>query len=227
MRVEEWVRQKECAWARLWEDLEIGYLDTDIIEVLLEIFARPKSFPKSSCSGRIAVLDTEYPWAKRETMIVYKKHRPVKLEELIEVLKRPFSRRLWISLQGPIYHVYVADLEEAGKVLSIAQRAGFKHSGIMVMKDYPMLELRTGVRLDVLVADRDKLLVSENELTIITSIVNQGLEDAKNRNNRLLRELRLNRPGVLWEKAEEAIEMYKSNRINPEHFLEESKKVCP
>ncbi len=224
---EEWIKQKECAWARLWEDLEIGYLDTDIVEVLLEIFARPKSFPKSSCSGRIAILDTEYPWTKKETMIVYKKHKPTRLEEIIEVLKRPFSSRLWLSLQGPIYHVYVADLEEAGRILSIAHRAGFKHSGIMVMKNYPMLELRTGIRLDVLVADREKIFLSKSELGIIVNIVNKGLVEAKNRNNRLLKELRLNRPKILWEKAREAIEMYKSNRVYPEYFLEESKRICP
>ncbi|ABM80981.1 conserved archaeal protein [Hyperthermus butylicus DSM 5456] len=199
-----WEREKLEAWRRLWEDLEIGYLDTDILDVLVEFFLRPGSYSKSSCSGRITVIDAKYPWAKEETMTVFKKHEPVTVEEIRAVLGRPWSTRLWLSVQGPIYHVYTYSLEEARILLEAAREAGFKHSGILVPSEHPLVELRTGIRADILLADGDTVIVGEDEkLQHAVNVANEVLLQAKKRNERLLQALRYRRPARLWEPAVE------------------------
>lgn len=201
MGTESFEEQKIAAWHRLWEDLEIGYLDTDILDVLIEFFLRPKSFTKSSCSGRVTVIDAEYPWAKDETMTIFKKHSVVTKREIEEVLLKPHSSNLWLSVQGPIYHVYVEDFEEAEEVLRIAREAGFKHSGIMVLGQPLLVELRTGVRADILLATPESMVASLEKLGDIVAIANKVLLQAKERNRRLLEALRRRRPPRLWGPA--------------------------
>jgi len=198
-----WQEAKIEAWERLWEDLRIGYLDEDILDVLIEIFLRPGSYPKSSCSGRITVIDAKYPWAKDDTMTVFKKHSMISYEEIERVLSRPWAHRLWLSVQGPIYHVYVDSLSEAEEILAAAREAGFKHSGVMVLGDTPLVELRTGVRADVLLADEENILVDEEALRRIVDTLNDVLQQAKERNRRLLSALRRRRSRELWQPAVE------------------------
>ncbi|BES81503.1 tRNA(Phe) 7-((3-amino-3-carboxypropyl)-4-demethylwyosine(37)-N(4))-methyltransferase [Pyrodictium abyssi] len=198
-----WWEAKREAWERLWEDLRIGYLDDDILDVLVEIFLRPRSYSKSSCSGRITVIDAKYPWAKDDTMTVFKKHSPVSYGEIERVLSRPWAHRLWLSVQGPIYHVYVESLSEAEEILAAAREAGFKHSGVMVLGETPLVELRTGVRADVLLADDERLIVEGEALRRVVDVANDVLRQAKERNRRLLEALRKRRPSELWRPAEE------------------------
>jgi len=199
-----WEEMKLEAWNRLWEDLHIGYLDEDILDLLIEFFLRPRSFTKSSCSGRITVIDSRFPWAKDNSMTVFKKHGPVSMEDIEAVLSRPYARRLWLSVQGPIYHVYVADMEEALEVLRAAREAGFKHSGIMVAGEPMLLELRTGIRGDILLAERGTgPLLSGKGLEAAVKVANEVLAAAKERNRRLLEALRRRRPRELWKPAAE------------------------
>ncbi len=201
---EEWEAGKERAWQRMWEDLEIGYLDTDILDVLIELFARPDSYPVSSCSGRIVVVDSDYPWERSETNLVFKKHTPVEPHEILDVMNRPFSRRLWLSVQGPIYHVYTVSIDAALGLLEVARKAGFKHSGILSCNSSCVVELRTGVRLAAPLADADGRL-DDREIEWLVGIANRVLSEAKERNRRLLRELQASRPPNLWKPAVEAL----------------------
>ncbi len=200
---ERWEERKLQAWNRMWEDLHIGYLDEDILDVLVEIFLRPGLYPKSSCSGRITVIDSEYPWAKEDTMTIFKKHAPVTVEEVDAVARKPFAHRLWLSAQGPIYHVYAQDVDAASELLAAAREAGFKHSGVMVLGSMPLVELRTGIRGDLLLATRRHRILDGDALREAVAVVNDILAQAKERNRRLLAALRRRRPPRLWGPAVE------------------------
>ena len=204
-RVDErlWRERKLEAWRRLWEDLEIGYLDLDIVDILVELFLRPRSFTTSSCSGRIVLMDSEYPWEKEETMIVFKKHEPVELREVLEAAEKPIAKRLWLSVQGPIIHVETLDAEEAFEVLEAARRAGFKHSGILAStRKGVLVELRTGIRVNIPLREPDAWLVDRGELRRIIELSNRALREAKERLDRLRAELRRVRPAELWAPPE-------------------------
>ena len=198
---EIWEEEKLKAWHRMWEDLEIGYLDTDILDVLIEFFERPESYPKSSCSGRIVALDAEHPWVKDETTIVFKKHEPISLDELQFLLKRRIAHILWLIVQGPIYHIYTKSLDDAWHLLEMAREAGFKHSGILAINEKGVLvELRTGIKLVIPLKKDEKIMISE--LHGLVEIVNNVLAAAKNRNNRLLDVLRRHKPRKRWNASQ-------------------------
>jgi len=74
-----WRERKYKAWKRILDDLEIGYLDVDLLPLLVLINRDRELYTTSSCSGRITVMDAEYPWEKEEeTAIVFKTQRPCK-----------------------------------------------------------------------------------------------------------------------------------------------------
>ena len=186
-----WSREKEEAYKRLWEDLEIGYLDEDLLDILLEFFKRPESFTKSSCSGRITLLDGPLPWERKESTIIFKKHSTISLEEIGSLLQQQVVHRLWLVATGPIIHVITLTGREARRILGIAGRAGFKHSGIMsVSKKGFIVELRTGIRLAVLLKTRRGLVVTSEGIEEAVRAANEALVKGKERLKRLLLELR-------------------------------------
>ena len=188
---ELWRKEKEEAYKRLWEDLEIGYLDEDLLEILLEFFKRPESFTKSSCSGRITLLDGPLPWERRESTIIFKKHSPITVDEIESLLDQPVLYRLWLVATGPIIHVITLTGREARRILRIAGKAGFKHSGIMsISKKGFIVELRTGIRLAALLKTPRGLVVSREGLKEAVRAANEALMKGKERLNRLLAELR-------------------------------------
>ncbi len=158
MVAEEFELYKRLAWERILRDKEIGYLDPDIFDVLEVINGRPKAFTMSSCSGRVTIVDAEFPWDRKESSVVFKNHLRVTVEDLRDNLLRRPRKRYWLIVQGPIFHVYTMDLKEAWTVLSVARAVGFKHSGLMVAnrKGY-LVELRTGVRMDHLLTEGQNL----------------------------------------------------------------------
>ncbi len=191
---ELWIKGKEEAYKRLWEDLEIGYLDEDLLDILLEFFKRPESFTKSSCSGRITLLDGPLPWERKESTIIFKKHSTITIKEIESLLKQPVVYRLWLVATGPIIHVITLSGREARKILVIASKAGFKHSGIIsISKKGFLVELRTGIRLAVLLKTRSGLVVTREGLDEAIIAANEALMKGKERLRRLLVELRRNR----------------------------------
>lgn len=185
-----WRKRREEAYRRLWEDLEIGYLDEDLLDILLEFFKRPESYTTSSCSGRIVVVDSRMPWERRDATIIFKKHTPISLNEIKDLLKQPVLHRLWLVASGPIIHVVTLTAREALRVLRIAREAGFKHSGVMsVSKKGYLVELRTGIRLAVLLKTPNGLVVNEQSLNEAVRAVNEALIEGKKRLNRLLEAL--------------------------------------
>ncbi|NPA84881.1 MAG: hypothetical protein GXO07_02615 [Crenarchaeota archaeon] len=184
---ERWEEAKRRAWERLVEDLEIGYLDDDIYDILKMFFQLPYAFTKSSCSGRITAVDARFPWS-RDGTIVFKVHRTITLDELHDIMKKPVLRRLWLNVQGPIFHVMAKDLDSAMRVLRLAREAGFKHSGILVANEEGWLvELTTGVRANLLLKDGNKELMIANESTL--NAINEVLLEGKRRLEALRRAL--------------------------------------
>ena len=183
---ELWLKRKEELRERLLSDLHIGYLDRDILDILLMFFKREESFTISSCSGRIVVVDAPLPWVRRESTVVFKKHEPVVVSELEDVLRQDAIYVLWLVVTGPIIHVSTASLREAVKVLRIAREAGMKHSGILSLsKKGIVVELKTGVRIAAPLKQKNNLLVSSDKLSELVDIANKALLEGKKRLEKL------------------------------------------
>ncbi|RLG87875.1 MAG: hypothetical protein DRO15_04085 [Thermoprotei archaeon] len=186
-----WNAEKEKAWRQLSEDLEIGYLDEDIRPVLLEFFRRPCSFTKSSCSGRIVIVDANMPWERQKATILFKKHSPITVEEIAPFYNQRVLYNLWIIASGPIIHAITCNLKEALTILKIARNAGFKHSGILsIRKSGIVIELVTGVRAEILLKRGNKVIVKLDELPEVVEILNRVLLMGKERLEKLYRVLK-------------------------------------
>lgn len=187
--MDSWRRAKQSAMDRLIKDREIGYLDPDIWDLLMAFFRREKSFTNSSCSGRITVIDAEYPWSRKGSTVIFKNHLGITERDLREVLDKGALRRLWLVVQGPILHVYTQDMEEAWEILRLARLAGFKHSGILTVNSNGVLvELRTGIKLTHLLVGEG---TSEPEVGSAVKLANEVLTRGKEKMHALRRQVEL------------------------------------
>ena len=189
------MHRKHEFYGRMKKDREIGYLDPGIEEVLQRFFERPKSYTTSSCSGRITIVDAERPWTRDGSIVVYRSHDPVSLDEVMGVLSKPAAHTLWFIAAGPIIHVVCYDEEEAYEVLRIAREAGFKHSGILSKTSKGVIvELRTGIRIVVPLKEGDRMLVDEGYVAKLLEHANRAVAEGRERLKRLSRLLDARRP---------------------------------
>ncbi len=188
--LESWVERKYSFWRRLWEDLEIGYLDEDLLPLLLLLNIDRHIYTMSSCSGRIVVSDSSFPWSREETSIIFKKHEPISFEEFKNILSRKIVRRMWVNVTGPIIHLSTDSIEYALEILRLARNAGFKHSGIMSINRSKgvLLELVTGVYMSQLVKIIDGLVIDINRIEALVNTMNNVLLQGKSFLDRLYRE---------------------------------------
>jgi len=182
-----WSERKQLMFRRMLEDVEVGYLDPDIYDLLLLLFKRRESFPVSSCSGRITLVDAPMPWHRRGSAVVFKKHSSVEEPEVEPLVRQPPVNRLWLVVTGPILHVCALTLREASTLLKVARRAGMKHSGVLsISKRGIYLELKTGVRLTILLRSGDHVC---EHLSEVIRVANEALVEGKSRLKRLYEEL--------------------------------------
>lgn len=194
--LEKWIVRKKVFWSRIWEDLEIGYLDRDLLPLLIELNLRPYTYTLSSCSGRIILVDSVKPWARKGTNVIFKKHAPITHEELVRVTREPCAEALWLIVSGPIIHASTASLKEAVELLRVARRAGFKHSGVLSMHKVKgiIVEMLTGIKAIHIIKKGEEFITPVSELSKVVAVANELLEDAKEALKRLVNEVRSSRP---------------------------------
>ncbi len=182
-----WYERKQLMFRRMQEDVEVGYLDPDIYDLLLLLFNRQESFPVSSCSGRITLVDAPMPWHRRGSTVVFKKHVAVEELEIEPLVRQPPVSRLWLVATGPILHVSALTLREASTLLKVARRAGMKHSGVLsITRRGIYLELKTGVRLTIMLRSGSYVCW---HLAEVVKVANEALAEGKSRLRKLYEEL--------------------------------------
>ncbi len=182
-----WLKWRDEARSTFLKDIEIGYADRDIVPIVRSIFEKCQHvFTISSCSGRITVVDAPYPWVRKEATIIFKKHTAVMPEEIAPLLEQPCTHRLWIISSGPIIHFVADSIDNALKLLSIARESGFKHSGIIsVREDGVVVELISGNWISMLLRDADQVIIDRAALPRVLTIFNDNLLEGKQRLQKL------------------------------------------
>lgn len=223
---EKWQYRKKLAWSKIWEDLEIGYLDRDLLPLLILINRDRNFYTTSSCSGRILLMDSKYPWSRDETGIVFKSHVPIRDSELDFVFSLEPYVNFWLSVTGPIIHLYASSPKKAIWLLNLARRQGFKHSGIMYVSRSKgvFVELITGIYLSQTIKLRNKIIISQAELRELIKLVNTVLVEGKKRLHRLYLELAEKLPETIDEEVERDLSTRKS--ITNKSPLDIFKEIC-
>ncbi|MGC8982351.1 MAG: tRNA(Phe) 7-((3-amino-3-carboxypropyl)-4-demethylwyosine(37)-N(4))-methyltransferase [Desulfurococcaceae archaeon] len=222
-----WRREKEAFWKRVFEDLEIGYFDRDLLPLVVLVNSDAELYTTSSCSGRIVVVDSEAPWTREETGTVYKSHVPVDPGELRFMYRLDPHRGYWIVVTGPIIHLSALNTKRALEVLKIARHTGFKHSGILHISKSKgvFVELVTGVYVAQLVRTKSRVLIPEHELEFLVEIVNSVLIEGKKRLQRLYFELQKELPRVKDDYVETLLERF-SDTIKKKTPFEVFLELC-
>ena len=181
-----WEDLKKKFYERMIRDRYIGYLDPGIEEILIKIFRLKDAFPTSSCSGRIYAVDSDYPWARKGSYVVFKKHDVITLEEFRSLINIGALNTIWLIVSGPIIHINTYTSREALKILRIAREAGFKHSGVLSKsrRGY-IVEIISGVHLDIPLKIRDKILIREEEASTLINKINRAFLTGRERLKRL------------------------------------------
>lgn len=171
------------------EERMLGYLDPGIERLLDYINSFKAIETTSSCVGRISIIESRFPWERREgSRIVFKKHSEVTPEEIAQVMVR-FDTTLWLKVTGPILHLRVYKPECASEVLRMARMSGFKHSGAISMGDSVIVEIHSPTQMIVPLRINGLIVVRGDALRSVTRMANDILKEGRSRLDRLIRNM--------------------------------------
>ncbi|MBI4148221.1 hypothetical protein HY490_02930 [Candidatus Woesearchaeota archaeon] len=136
-----------------------GEID-EAIKPLIDLINRhPDYVTTSSCSGRIVLL-----WGvKRQSRFLFCTHSPVDRIPLVDI---PLDGEVWLRCEGMILHVKCRTIAGAAALLTRAQQAGLKHSGIVSCGEHPVIEIRSADAMAVPYAVDGKLLPMDTETVL-------------------------------------------------------------
>ncbi len=191
--VESWHRLKEKYLSSLLEERLVSYLDPGAEEILLKINSLRDVVTTSSCIGRITIVEAKFPWERREeSRIVFKSHYQINEFEVALVVSRDLSP-LWLKVTGPIIHMRVRSLDCASKILEIARRSGFKHSGIIsIDREGPgccTLEINSPTQMITPLKTSRGVIVRGQDLKIVVKLANEILLEGRRRLKSLVNNL--------------------------------------
>jgi tRNA wybutosine-synthesizing protein 3 len=167
----------------------IGLPDPQIVTLLDAINVREEYYTTSSCAGRISIMQLSPDKKKYNTKWLFISHNDISSsDDMIPILhlkKEEEGYELWFKMESPILHVCACDIKSAQKLLSLAQQAGLKHTGIISTSRRVMLEIYDTTRVDALLAHNGKMLVDDEYIKIITDIANEKLALTRKRMTKL------------------------------------------
>jgi len=185
-----WRAEREKAYNRMARDQYIGYLDHEIRGLLEDIFSIEGYYPTSSCSGRIIAIDSPYPWRRRDSYLVMKKHSEISGNEVKKLAETPVITTLWLIASGPIIHIMARTPGHAMRLLRIAREAGFKHSGLLASsKRGYLVELVTGIWVAIPIKIQSIVLIDLNRAEEVAGIANRSLAEGRQRLEALRRSI--------------------------------------
>ncbi len=178
-------------WEQFKEERLKGYLeakaqkkvDSDIVDLLDLINSFGSFVTLSSCSGRIAVVDLERPGDKANSDFLGKWHESVSAREVVEAALRS-RKTAWLIQYPPILHVACRDIEAAKLLMNAANKAGFRRSGVISLRNY-VVEIASLERVELPIAERGSMLVDESYLSYVVKWANEKLLKGKEKLKKL------------------------------------------
>jgi len=174
-------QRRESFYRRLVEEAEKGLVDFDIKDFLFRFNRECRDvFTTSSCSGRIILAEAprlSLVKSTHEFRFIAKWHRPVVTGEVLDKLKACSPRNAWLLTRAPIIHFSARSIDVAIKLLKIAQNIGFKHSGIISIRDYGevVIEVQADDRIDAPLIIDGEWIVREESLNTLVQLANEAL----------------------------------------------------
>ncbi len=152
-----------------------GHIDSQIKPLVDMINSLPDFYTTSSCAGRTVFLE-RISKKKYDSNWLFISHEPINFEDINKSLKIT-KNKIWFKAEPPIVHLCARTVDAAQKFLAIAKQAGFKRSGIISINDSRIvIELIGSVRVDTLIAEEGRLLITKDYLSVLVREANTAME---------------------------------------------------
>ena len=160
-------------------------VDELVVPILDKLNSSPDYYTTSSCAGRINIIEVDTFGEKKNAVFLGTWHGMVTFNEVLAALEKRKGRQVWLKSEPPIIHIRCRDLKPAEELLKIAYAAGFKYSSIKSLKKGVLVEINSSERLELPLAEGEKLLVTEDYLCYLTEIANKKIEKSHSKLLRL------------------------------------------
>jgi len=169
-----WINLRNKFLESLREAMTRHLIDEDIVDILVLLNSIPCIVTSSSCSGRIALFAANAPGDKKRGGIVAKWHKPITVDEFLQVLRRAGLdnyRFVWVSAQPLILALYTCSLSIANELLRMAERLGLKYSGMKIREKSIYIMILGTERVDIPLRVDNNVFIDLNDIKEISSIV--------------------------------------------------------
>ncbi|MFH1071987.1 MAG: tRNA wybutosine-synthesizing 3 family protein [Nanoarchaeota archaeon] len=154
-----------------------GEVDKEIIPLLDAINARKGYYTTSSCAGRIVILEKDDAGKRKDCRWLFVSHLPVAdAREVSAVLQHPGTKQAWLKMESFIVHICARDIGAAKRLLEMARICGLKRAGIVSFSERIIIEVIGNEAMELLIAEKGKLLVTDEYLERTISAANAKLK---------------------------------------------------
>lgn len=149
----------------------IGKWDDKIKSLCDKINKLPQYYTTSSCSGRIIIMTDQEK--KAQGLFKFVGHDLIQLEDLLKI---QLKKDLKFKQEPMILHIACEKLEDANHLLKLAQKAGFKKTGIIALNKRIIIEINGSEKIEFPFSKNNQLLVGQEFLEVIVQKANKNLE---------------------------------------------------
>jgi tRNA wybutosine-synthesizing protein 3 len=165
-----------------------GSIDKPIRKLVDLVNSLDDYYTTSSCSGRIFLIERTESGKKNESKWLLVKHAKISFNEVKKALIS--NKKVWFKQESMIIHFCCRDIEAATKMLDVCREAGLKRAGISTIGRKIMIEAFGTERIDTIVAEKGKILVSDDYLNILVREANKKHSKNIERIKRLEKEIK-------------------------------------
>lgn len=169
----------------------------------------------SSCAGRITLIERKSD-KKFDAKWLIASHTPVTFEEVKEKLSSKHD--VWLMQESFILHIFCRTIDHAEQFLQICRDIGFKHSGIIAVKNKIMVETIGNEKVETIVMKDGKKLIDDEYLRVLVDLCNERMKSNRKKMDKFLKLLKVELP-----KVDEQIKLI--NNVNSENISSEESKV--
>jgi len=152
-----------------------GSIDKKVVKLCEKINSFKNYYTTSSCSGRIIIYSKKSD-KKFDTDWVFVSHDMVKYSDVKKALEILPKYPTWLREEPMILHVCGRTINDAQNMLNLARLGGFKRSGLMATEKRAVIEITSTEIMDTIIADKGKMLVSENYMKRLILEANKKLK---------------------------------------------------
>ena len=186
------ISRKKKAVKRLEDEIKIGRVDEDIINLLRIINRFPLAYTTSSCSGRIQLIDIPEDMKKCNAKRIAIWHGEAPYQKIQKIVDTYTANGvLWMKTEPLIISIAVYDWKVASEFLALARRVSLKNSGVRAIslgKAHIVVEFLGTERMDIPLKHKKKVLVTPETLKFYVELANIRMRRVKEKIPRLERE---------------------------------------